>query len=132
MHNSEISNACKVNIPAINEFAVVARMMLCGACAIYNMDIDVIEDLKIASDEAICCLINQPGMASSIDITAENTNAGIIVEFMALSASLTQSREKSDVDITQAILETLIPKVNICSDDRGVFCITFFFPNNEE
>lgn len=121
---------CKLNIPADEDFAVLARSFVVGCCSIYGMYMDIVEDIKIACDEAIVCLINQPRKAVSIDIDILDRGDGIVVEFTILSSSLHQERDKSDVDITRGILEVLVPRVNICSDHGGVFCISFFFPKN--
>lgn len=119
---------CKVIIPANSDFSVVARMMIAGCCAIYNVDFAIIDDIEVASDEAICCLINQPRKICNIQISIDKKDEGLVLEFVSGSSSLDQQRRKSDVEITRCILETLVPKVNICSDDRGVYCITFYFP----
>lgn len=121
-----------MHIPAIEEFTSVASIALSGACAAYGVPLDLLDDVRIASTEAIYCLRHQPGEAEIIEITCEQRQCGLIIEFTALSSFIQESLPKSDDNITRGILETLVPKVNILSDDRGIFCITFYFPNPKE
>ena len=121
-----------MNIPAIEEFTSVASNAISAACAVYGVSMYLIDDVRIASTEAIYCLRHQPGEAENIEIRCERRNCGLIIEFTALSSYIKESLPKSDDDITRGILETLVPKVNILSDDRGIFCITFYFPQQKE
>jgi len=121
-----------MSIPAIEEFTSVASNAISGACAAYGVSLYLLDDVRIASTEAIYCLRHQPGEAENIEIRCERRCCGLIIEFTALSSYIKKSLPRSDDDITRGILETLVPKVNILSDDRGIFCITFYFPAHEE
>lgn len=120
----------RMSVPAIEEFATLASNSIRACCAIYKMDLSILNDVGIASLEALCCLRSQKGKVDSIMIECQNEDRGIVIEFTALSYQVRENNIEQDDDITRGILEVLVPKVNILSDDRGIFCITFFFPRS--
>lgn len=121
----------RMSIPAVEEFATLASNSIKACCAIYNMDLSVLDDISIASLEALCCMRSQPFRADSIMIECVNETNGVVIEFTSLSSQVRENDTEQDDDITRGILEVLVPKVNILSDERGIFCITFFFPRSK-
>ncbi|MDY5730926.1 MAG: hypothetical protein SPL05_05255 [Eubacteriales bacterium] len=121
----------RMSIPALEEFTCVASNAIKGALCSFGIALDILDDVCIASKEAIYSLRNQVAKADNIQIECTHVDKGFIVEFTSLSAHVREHCNCCDNDLTRGILETLIPKCNILCDERGIFCITFFFPNTE-
>lgn len=121
----------RLSIPTMEEFFALASNAVKACCAIYNIELCVLDDIAIAVKEALRCLKNQAGRADSIMIECLNEDNGVVIEFTALSTQVRENLETRDDEISRGIFEKLVPKVNILSDERGIFCITFFFPRNE-
>lgn len=121
----------RLSIPTMEEFFALSSNAVKACCAIYNLELCVLDDIAISVKEALRCLSNQAGRVDSIMIECQKEDNGVVIEFTALSTQVRENKDNKDYEISKCIFEKLVPKVNILSDDRGIFCITFFFPRCE-
>ena len=122
----------RMSIPSVKEFFCLSSNAVKACCAIYNVELCVLDDIGIAVREALYCLSNQSGRVDNIMIECLNEENGVVIEFTALSTQVRENLDSRDDEISRGIFEKLVPKVNLLSDERGIFCITFFFPRNED
>ena len=100
-------NAIELRVPGKREYALVIRTALGGAAILNNLDVDAMDDLRMAADEACDCLLHQ-GLA----VTA------LVVTICELEGD-GQGRGADDLAIVQAVLETLAPEVTLLTTPGG-------------
>ena len=108
---------------------LVARMTLSGMGALMGLDIDLIGDLRTASDECCDCLMHQSARAVAIRLEAHCCERNRLhVSFSGVWGDAPGDAAPLDLDVTRGILETLMPEVRILTDERGVCEIRFSMP----
>ena len=108
---------------------LVARMTLSGMGALMGLDVDLVGDLRTASDECCDCLMHQSTRLAGIAMEARCCEQNRLhVAFRACWGDAPNGCEPLDLDVTRGILETLMPEVSILSDERGVCEIRFSMP----
>lgn len=120
-----------LTIPARREEVLVIRTALGGAGLLMGLDIDRLDDLRTAADEACDYLMNQKRRAQRLQMVCRMTGDVMETEFTALWAGNEQQPEGADQEMAQAILETLIPHVTFEGDDQGVCLIRLGLPVKE-
>lgn len=120
-----------LTIPARREDVLVIRTALGGAGLLMGLDIDRLDDLRTAADEACDYLLNQDRKAVRLEMTCHMADRVMVTEFTALFSGDEQQTAQADREMAQAILETLIPQVTFETDDRGVYRIRLGLPVQE-
>lgn len=111
-----------LRVPARQSSLIVVRMMLSGVCAQLGADMETIEDVRMAADEACYCLMNQPAAACALSVCCAPKDEGhISVRFAAERAREGGDASRSDPDIARGILETLACEVRLEHDAQGIF-----------
>ena len=125
---AETHGEISLNLPADREFVLLARMAMSGLGMLAGLDVDLIDDLRSATDECCDCLLHQPIKADRLELRAR-------VESGRLYCCLNVERSKgqsdlplSDLEITRGVLETLMPDVTLQCDACGVGSIGFSLP----
>ncbi|MBR3905383.1 MAG: hypothetical protein IKJ51_06700, partial [Clostridia bacterium] len=61
----------EMTVPAREEFSLPLRMAVAGICALHDVPVDVLEDLRSAVDESCDLLLNQDYKAQCLTLTCE-------------------------------------------------------------
>ena len=117
-----------LNLPADQEFVLLARMTLCGLGMIAGMDVGLIDDLRAATDECCDCLMHQPKKADRLELKAQLDGERLHCCFRAVRTDETQEGEPTDYELSKCVLETLMPDVTLQHDACGVGTIGFSLP----
>jgi len=116
MNQQEIT----LRVPGKKEYALVLRLALGGVAILKDLDAGALDDLRNASDEAVDCLLHQGRDVSWLTLHVldgrEKLNIRICAEFTGEGELMADAEE---TEISRAVLETLIPEVEMQTQDCG-------------
>lgn len=117
MKKPEIS----LRVPAQKEYALVLRLALGGVAILKDLDAGTLDDLRNASDEACDCLLHQAREAAWLTLNVFDGGEKLTVCFTAELAPGAASghADEEETEISRAVLETLIPHVEMCTAPCG-------------
>lgn len=124
----DIKREITLNLPAEQEFVLLARMALCGLGMLAGLEVGLIDDLRSATDEVYDCLMHQQRKAERIELNAWISDTRLHCGFKAIRAEEKNEGECSDHEVSRCVLETLMPDVALINDDCGVGEISFSLP----
>ena len=109
-----------LRVPGKREYALVLRLALGGVAMLKDLDAGALDDLRNASDEAVDCLLHQGKEVSWLTLYVmdggERLTVRICAEFTGEGELLVDADE---AEVSRAVLETLIPQVEMCTQDCG-------------
>lgn len=109
-----------LRVPGRMEYALVLRLALGGVAILKDLDAGALDDLRSASDEAVDCLLHQGREVSWLTLTVldggEKLTVRICAEFEGEGTAVPDADER---EVSRAVLETLIPQVEMCTRDCG-------------
>lgn len=117
-----------LTVPAKKECVLVLRMTAAGICALYDLPIDVMEDLRTAIDESCDLLLHQDYVAETLTLCCETKKEGLYVSITAGKCTGTPCDETVDADIAQLIIGTLVKDVILEKDESGVHGVVMALP----
>ena len=107
-----------LRVPGDRAYALVIRTMLGGVALLKDLDVDAMDDLRTAADEACDCLLNQGAPVSAMELSVRDGGRELTV---SLEADLDDAAGRpGDADIIRAVLETLIPRVGLTRTSSGL------------
>lgn len=116
MNQQEIT----LRVPGKREYALVLRLALGGVAMLKDLDAGALDDLRSASDEAVDCLLHQGRPVSWLTLLVKDGGDRLTVRICAEFAGPGESTmDEDDVAVSRAVLETLIPEVEMCAKDCG-------------
>lgn len=110
-----------LTIPATAEAVLVARMTLSAVGALCGLDIDLIGDIRTVTSECCDCLLHQGCTVKTLDVSADTSDKTLSIHFVSNRGEGACDKPDLSLDVTRGILETLMPHVEILSDERGVY-----------
>ena len=109
-----------LRVPAKREYALVLRLALGGVAVLKDLDAGALDDLRNASDEAVDCLLHQGREVSWLTLNVLDGGDKLTVRVCAeFEGERTAAPDEDEVEISRAVLETLIPEVDMCTRDCG-------------
>ena len=120
----------ELTVPAREEWVLVLRMTLSGVCALFDVPVDVMEDLSTAIEESCDLLLHQDYTAETLTLCCEPKADGLHVSLTAQERTRCPEEEKADPEIARLIIETLVRQVDLDRDDAGVHCVRMTLPAN--
>lgn len=120
-----------LRVPAQREYALVLRLALGGVAILKDLEAGTLDDLRNASDEACDCLLHQARQAQWLTLNVYDKGEKLTVCISAELASETvyAGLEEDETEISRAVLETLIPVVEMKTAPCGcVECIDMTLP----
>ena len=107
-----------LRVPGDQAYALVIRTMLGGVALLKDLDVDAMDDLRTAADEACDCLLNQGAPVQTMELSVRDGGRELTV---SLEADLDDAAgTPGDAEITRAVLETLIPRVELVQTASGL------------
>ncbi len=117
-----------LTVPAREEWALVMRMAVSGVCAVYDVPVDVMEDLCVAVEESAELLLHQEYAAETLTLTCEARADGLHVTLSARERTPRREDHAADAGIAQMIIQTLVREVTLCQDEGGVHSVHMTLP----
>jgi len=109
-----------LRVPGKREYALVLRLALGGVAMLKDLDAGALDDLRNASDEAVDCLLHQGREVSWLTLYVVDGGEKLTVRIGAEFADKADgSADADEVEVSRAVLETLIPEVDMCTCDCG-------------
>lgn len=102
-----------LRVPGKMEYALVIRTALGGVAVLKDLNVDMLDDLRIAADEACDCLLHQARRVESLQVNVHEGEKGLTVSLEAELVGDAQGECEDQTAISQAILETLVPQVEL-------------------
>ena len=120
-----------VTVPAAEEWALVLRMAASGVGALYDLALDVMDDLGAAIDESLDLLLHQPLIPGWIEMRSFADEAGLHVGLTARDRAARTREKAADPEIAEAILNTLVIRAELERDAEGVYGVMMTLPRKE-
>ena len=117
-----------LTVPAREEWILVLRMALSGVCALFDVPVDVMEDLNTAIEESCELLLHQDYTAETLTLRCEPRSDGLHVSLTAQERTRCPEEEKADPEIARLIIQTLVREVSLDQDETGVHCVRMILP----
>ena len=117
-----------LTVPAKKEWALVLRMAASGVSALYDLPLDLMDDLNTAIEESCDLLLHQDYTAESLTLSCEQQPDGLHVTLTAKERTRCAEEEKADADIAQVVIQTLVRDVKLDQDEGGVHCVRMTLP----
>ena len=115
-------------VPARKEWVLVLRMALSGVSALFDVPVDVMEDLNTAVEESCDLLLHQDYTAETLTLRCEAKAGGLHVSLSAQDRTCCPEEEKADPEIARLIIQTLVREVALDRDEAGVHCVRMILP----
>lgn len=128
MNGRDLSKPVRLTLPSSKEYVLVAGMALSAFGMLAGLDADLIGDLRTVSDECMDCLSHQPGNPAEIEVQAWVGEKRLHVRFHARQHAFDGSQDELGLEVTRAVLETLMPDVRLEMDEGGVCGIECSMP----
>ena len=108
-----------LTIPASPEWVLVLRMAVSGVAALYDLPLDVADDLKTAMDESAELLLHQDYCVESLKLACDRDEGGLSMCLSATPCGPSPAQSKPDTEIARMIIETLVREVKLdCKGDN--------------
>lgn len=120
-----------LTVPAKPEWALVLRMAVAGVGGIYDLPVDLLEDLRTAIDESCELLLHQDYAAETLTLRCQMLQDGLHVCLSAQERSVQACCDAADPDISRLIIGTLVKEVALEKDESGVHCVRMTLPAKE-
>ena len=117
-----------LTVPAKQEWALVLRMAASGVSAIYDLPLDLLDDLNTAIEESCDLLLHQDYTAETLTLSCEPKPDGLHVTLTAKERTRCAEEEKADPDIARMIIQTLVREVALDRDEGGVHRVRMTLP----
>ncbi len=109
-----------LRVPGKREYALVLRLALGGVAMLKDLDAGALDDLRNASDEAVDCLLHQGRPVAWLTLQVQDEGERLTFRLCAEFAGPGEAEMDADeVEVSRAVLETLIPEVKMCTQDCG-------------
>jgi len=113
MHTMEKLGDITLRVPGGMEYALVIRTALGGVAILKDLNVDMMDDLRTAADEACDCLLHQGCRVQAIEMNVQDGENMLTVSLAAELVGECESDCADQTAVSQAILETLIPRVEM-------------------
>lgn len=108
-----------LRVPGEREYALVIRTALSGLAVLMDFDMDALDDLRMAADECLECLLGQGRKVGAVQVEANRCEDAMRLTMAAEFASPAVQGSTEEMEITASVLETLARQVEIVSDEGG-------------
>ena len=118
-----------ITVPARAEWALVLRLAVSGVSAVYDVPVDVMEDLCAAVEESADLLLHQPYAAETLTLRCDAREDALILTLTAQGRTPQAEEDAADdPDIAQLIIGTLVRDVTLYQDEGGVHSVEMTLP----
>lgn len=108
-----------LRVPGEREYALVVRTALSGLAVLMDFDMDALDDLRMAADECLECLLGQGRKVGAVQVEAKRSEEMMNLTMTAEFVSPAVQGDAQELELTSSVLETLARQVDIVSDEGG-------------
>lgn len=109
-----------LTVPALQAYVLVIRTALGGLALVNDLDLDTLDDLRQAADEACDCLMHQGTPARSLRLEAWSEGGKLRMTLQAELDGQGEGSSPEELELSKAVLETLIPEVSLQARADGL------------
>lgn len=109
-----------LTVPALQAYVLVIRTALGGLALVNDLDMDTLEDLRQAADEACDYLMHQGAPACNLRLDAWSEGGKLRVTLQAELDGQGSGSSAEEMELSKAVLETLIPEVTLRTRADGL------------
>lgn len=109
-----------LTVPALHAYVLVIRTALGGLALVNDLDLDTLDDLRQAADEACDCLMHQGAPARSLRLEAWSEGGKLRVALQAELDGKGGESSPEELELSKVVLETLIPEVSLRARADGL------------
>ena len=121
-------NKMSLTVPAKDEWGLVFHSALSAVGVLANLSVDMIADLRSASDEAFELLTHQSRPVHHVEMDCELKEGALFVRMSAHRAEACQQCEPMDPEVAHLILGALATDVRLEGDSCGIYSINMTLP----
>ncbi len=114
-------------IPATKEDVLTARLAVSGIGMLCGLDVGLIGDLRMVTNECCDCLIGRAQVPQMLQVDAALEDQRLSLTFTAVGTTAEESFPV-DHDIAYGVLSTLMPEVELIEDEMGIVKIVCSMP----
>ena len=109
-----------LTVPAQQAYVLVIRTALGGVALVNDLDVDTLDDLRQAADDACDLLMHQGASATCLRLEARCQGAQLCVTLAAQLEGSAPAPSPEETELSRAVLETLAPQVSLCARADGL------------
>lgn len=117
-----------MTVPAREDWVLVLRMAAAGVGALYDLPLDVMDDLGIAIEESCDLLLHQPFTAKALELSCESEPGSLRMILCAQDRSPCPGKEQADGEISRLLIEPLVKQAALLEDEGSVYGIRLTLP----
>ena len=102
-----------LRVPGEKAYALVLRLALGGVAILKDLDAGTLDDLRVASDEACDCLLHQGRDVKMVELSVHDADKSLTISLEAEFCGEKTDDCSDATSISRAVLETLIPEVEL-------------------
>ncbi len=121
-------NKMTLTVPAKDEWALVMRTSLSGMGALAKLSVEMIDDLRIACDEAFNLLTHQSQLIQHLVFSCEIKDGFLMIRLSVERAFASQMCTPVDPEVAHLIIGTLVTDVHLEGDSCGIYTVHMKVP----
>lgn len=121
-------NEMRITVPAGREWGLVVKTAIGAAGSLAGLSLDVIDDLRTATDEAFELLSNQERLIEQVTLTTSVEEGMFNLSISAHRAEHNARCQPRNPEVAQLIIGTLVTDVKLEGDGCGIFSVTMALP----
>lgn len=125
-------NKMTLSIPAKIEWRLVLRSALNGVGVLAKLSVDMIDDLRSASDEAFNLLTHQSHLIQHIELCCEIEENMLLIRLSVERAFASQHCVPADPEVARLIIGSLVTDVHLEGDSCGIYRVHMKLPVGKE
>ena len=125
-------NRMTLSVPAKQEWLLVLRSALNGVGVLAKLSVDMIDDLRSASDEAFNLLTHQSHLIQHIELVAEIQDDMLSVRLSVERAFSAQHCVPVDPELAHLIIGSFVTTVRLEGDSCGIYSVHMKLPAGNE
>lgn len=116
-------------VPAHGEWILALRATLSAVGALAGLSLDMIDDLRIAADEAFDLLTHQPRKLDNVRMTCRATPSQLQVQLEGFRTHTTQQCVPADAETARLVIGTLVTEMHLEGDSCGIHSVCMSLPS---
>lgn len=122
-------NEVTLTLPANDKWTLAMRSTLSAVGATCGLSLEMIDDLKIAVDEAFDLITHQPKPLERVRMTCSILDKELIVALNGIrTKTICTSCIPKDPETAKLVIGTLVTDINLESDSCGIHSIQMSLP----
>lgn len=114
------NNMIELRFPATKDMLLVARMTTTGVLARANFTLDDMDDVKLAVEEALNCLLMSSGSIYTLFLRFDRKDGMLTIHAGVESGEDIAPIDFSEREVMRCILESMMDEVRLCGPENSI------------